>query len=108
MSSSNFVRTGGGLASAAAAMWGMVFSNPSRCQALDERFGYGLLAGEGGVHTVRSLKCRIRRGPEGRLQIHDGLLLFANEACDGEHVLVAPVRLAHLEGWVRGGSLLVE
>ena len=60
------------------------------------------------MDAVRPLELRVGRGPEERLDVHDGPFLLADEVSYGERVLVAPMRMAHLKGRVRAGTLLVE
>src|SRR5687767_11014459 len=79
----------------------------SRRQPLDEGPGYGLLAGQGRMHAVRSLELRVRGQPEDRLEIHHGLFLLADEISYGDDVPVREDRLAHLEGRERRGPLFV-
>jgi hypothetical protein len=50
---------------------------------LDESLRYCLLASQGGMHPVRSLKLRVRRYPEERLEVHDGIFLLSDEITDG-------------------------
>src|SRR5215211_1168963 len=89
-------------------MWAMVSSCSLAGQALDERPGYRLLAGQGRVNAVRSLEFPIRGHAKNRLDVHDGIFLLPDELCYGYDVRVEPVGLSHLEGRVCGGPFLIE